>query len=404
MQKNQNQLTPSGVNSTFSIIVPQKTAWRSLTPQEKADLSFAGLELQSLKRLADETSSELLRAKFRHCDLRSMPLAQRPFDVFAATEHEQVGESYKVRPFAAQWLDHRRPKSTVISSTGNFATQACNFYSSCGAGPVHIFLPRSIIFGAETPIESATDREANLANSRKRAVLLQFEQMGVAVLHTKDELNRPLGKYDDAATAAKRFAEREGLPYFHPFDSFGAIAGNYTLGSEIAQGIKRRDNLRNRHIHLFASAGGGGHSAGTFLGLVQELSGYGTTFTFWGAELTGQACCLARVGGATQPIAVSEATAAPATAVASMGVLPYAVHKTLGTGWISVPKGALRSSLLELAEMNLLDTGRWFVEPSAGEAHAAARVAVALGYVQPEDAIIIVLSGSNADPAYISTL
>lgn len=74
------------------------------------------------------------------------------------------------------------------------------------------------------------------------------------------------GSYDDAGAAASELAERDGMTLVHPFDDLDVVAGQGTIGLEIAQ---QAPDVRVVVVPL----GGGGLATGTAIGLKSRIPG-----------------------------------------------------------------------------------------------------------------------------------
>jgi threonine dehydratase len=182
---------------------------------------------------------------------------------------------------------------------------------------------------------------------------------------------------DDREVIAARICAERGATLIKPFDQAEVIAGQGTVGLEIAEDAARFGVMLDT---VLVPCSGGGLASGTALG----LNGAATVRTaepenFDGMKRSLEAGCrVAAPGGA---LSIADALMAPAP-----GVIVFAIAKEcLGPGLV-VSDEALRGAVA-YAAANL----KLVVEPGG----AAALAALLEGAVQGQD-VALVLSGANA--------
>jgi threonine dehydratase len=188
---------------------------------------------------------------------------------------------------------------------------------------------------------------------------------------------------EDALVRALELAQETGSIFIHPFDHADVIAGQGTVGLEIAE---QCPEVRT----IAVPVGGGGLAAGIAVAASARLPG---------ARLIGvQAEAIAPMPSslaAGQPVTV----AAPATtmadgiAVARPGGLATALLAELSAQVVTVTEENLSRGLLLC-----LERAKQLVEP-AGAAGVAAMMEHPSLFVPP---VVVVLSGGNIDPLLLS--
>jgi threonine dehydratase len=189
---------------------------------------------------------------------------------------------------------------------------------------------------------------------------------------------------DDRQRAAEDLAARDGLAIVPPFDHPDIVAGQATVGLEIAEQLP---DVRT----VLVPVGGGGLIAGVLTGLAAA----GSRATVWGVEPAG-APKLKRSLEAGRPVRL-ERTASIADGLITLGVgeLPFAqlvAHRDRVAGVALVDDDALREAVHFLWQRCHLA-----VEPSG----AATTAAVRSGAVDPVPPTVLVVSGGNVDPSLL---
>ncbi len=276
--------------------------------------------------------------------------------VFLKCENLQRGGSFKVRGAylrIARLTEAERARGVIAASAGNHAQGVALAAASLGAQAT-VVMPA----GAPLPKVAAT-------RSYGAEVILH----GTAV--------------EDALAKACDLAEETGSIFIHPFEHPDVIAGQGTVGLEIAEQCPQARTI-------LMPVGGGGLAAGIAVAASSVLPR---------ARLIGvQAEAIAPVPGsvaAGYPVAVTpSATMADGIAVAKPGVLATTLIARHGVRVLTVTEENLSRALLLC-----LERAKQLVEP-AGAAGVAALLEHQAGLFEPP--VVIVLSGGNIDPLLLS--
>jgi threonine dehydratase len=189
---------------------------------------------------------------------------------------------------------------------------------------------------------------------------------------------------DDRQRAAEAIAAREGLAVVPPFDHADIIAGQATVGLEIAEQLR---DVRT----VVVPVGGGGLIAGVVTGLAAA----GSEARVWGVEPVG-APKLKRSLEAGRPVRLERtASVADGLITLTVGEIPFAQLAGLRdrvAGVALVDDDALREAVHFLWQHCHLA-----VEPSG----AATTAAVRSGAVSPVPPSVLVVSGGNVDPSLL---
>ncbi len=187
---------------------------------------------------------------------------------------------------------------------------------------------------------------------------------------------------EDALARARELAQETGSIFIHPFDHPDVIAGQGTVGLEIAEQCPEARTIA-------VPVGGGGLAAGIAIAAADRLPG---------AQLIGvQAEAVAPFPGslsAGRPVSVTaRATMADGIAVASPGELPTAILSQLAARVVTVSEENLSRALVAC-----LERSKQLVEP-AGAAGVAALLEHPALFEPP---VVVVLSGGNIDPLLLA--
>ncbi len=189
---------------------------------------------------------------------------------------------------------------------------------------------------------------------------------------------------DDRQRAAEEIAAREGLAVVPPFDHPDIIAGQATVGLEIAEQLP---DVRT----VVVPVGGGGLIAGVVTGLAAA----GSAAQVWGVEPAG-APKLKRSLEAGRPVRLERtASLADGLITLTVGAIPFAQLAGLRdhvAGVVLVEDDTLREAVHFLWR-----EGHLAVEPSG----AATTAAVRSGAVRPVPPTVLVVSGGNVDPSLL---
>jgi len=183
---------------------------------------------------------------------------------------------------------------------------------------------------------------------------------------------------DEALLAAKAYAEETGAVLIHPFDHADIVAGQGTVGLEIAE---QCPDVKT----VVVCTGGGGLVAGIAVALKALLPGVRVV----AAQAAGAASYTPSLEAGVPVPLIAMTTMADGIAVGCPGELPFAIVRELVDQVVSVDEEALSRALL-LA----LERAKLVVEPAG----AAALAAVMENPTAFEPPVVAVLSGGNIDP------
>ena len=266
-------------------------------------------------------------------------------------ENLQRTGSFKIRGAyvrIARLSEEERAHGVVAASAGNHAQGVALAASLLGCSST-VFMPEA----APLPKVAAT-----------MAYGAQIRHAG----HTVDE----------ALLAAKAFAEETGAVLIHPFDHADIVAGQGTVGLEIAE---QCPDVKT----VVVCTGGGGLVAGIAVALKALLPGVRVV----AAQAAGAASYTPSLEAGVPVPLIAMTTMADGIAVGCPGELPFAIVRELVDQVVSVDEEALSRALL-LA----LERAKLVVEPAG----AAALAAVMEDPTAFEPPVVAVLSGGNIDP------
>jgi threonine dehydratase len=275
--------------------------------------------------------------------------------VYLKCENLQRGGSFKVRGAyvrIARLTAAERARGVVAASAGNHAQGVALAAGALGA-------TATVVMPAAAPLPK-------VAATRSYGAEVVLHGMTV----------------EDALGRAQELAAAAGSIFIHPFDHPDVIAGQGTIGLEIAEQCPQVRTIA-------VPVGGGGLAAGVAVAISEALPE---------ARLVGvQAEAVAPVRAsvaAGHPVSVQPAsTMADGIAVARPGDLPIAILAAARPDLVTVTEENLSRGLLLC-----LERAKQVVEP-AGAAGVAA-VLEHPGMFQPP--VVIVLSGGNIDPLLLS--
>jgi threonine dehydratase len=183
---------------------------------------------------------------------------------------------------------------------------------------------------------------------------------------------------------AERFAQEEGLVMIPPYDHPDVIAGQGTVGLEIAEdGADVTDVL--------APVSGGGLLAGACLGTAAVRDG----IRVWGVEPAGAPkLSLALAAGRPTPVARVD-TICDGLMTPAVGQLTFPIIRDRLAG-----HAAVTDAEVIIAMRALRDELGWVVEPSG----AVTVAALLAGKVRPAGPAVAVISGGNVDPDRFAAL
>jgi threonine dehydratase len=191
------------------------------------------------------------------------------------------------------------------------------------------------------------------------------------------------GYFAEAQAALAERQARTGALLMHPFDQPEVIAGQGTLGLEIAEQVPDVDTV-------LMSCGGGGPLAGIAAWFDDRIRVIGVEperCATMAAALAAGAPVVAEVGG----------VAADSLGAARVGDMTFPIVRDHVERMVQVTDDDIRA-----AQRVLWDEVRLIVEPGGATAFAALRSGA---YVAaPGERVCVVLSGGNCDPSTVTAL
>ena len=285
---------------------------------------------------------------------RSERLSERlGSEVLLKREDLQLCRSYKVRGahnLIASLTSEERARGVVCASAGNHGQGVA---WSCRTLGIHgrVFLPTN------------TPRQKRL-----RIAALGGEWIELVIAG---------GTYDEASAAAHAASAESGAVYVHPFDDARTIAGQGTVGIELAEQAADLGTV-------IVPVGGGGLIAGVAL----WLRAHAPDVRIIGAEPAGAPSMRAALD-AGAPVALEHVdTFVDGAAVGRVGDLTFPLVRDLVDDIVAVPEGAICTEMLELYQ----DEGV-IAEPAGALASATLRAHP--GGV--DGVVACIVSGGNND-------
>jgi len=275
--------------------------------------------------------------------------------VYVKCENLQRGGSFKVRGAyvrIARLGAAERARGVVAASAGNHAQGVALAAGALGA-------KATVVMPAAAPLPKVAATRSYGAD---------------IVLHG--------ATVEDALAMARELAEETGSIFIHPFDHPDVIAGQGTVGLEIAEQCPQVRTIA-------VPVGGGGLAAGVAVAAHAELP----RARLIGVQAEASAPVPASLA-AGHPVSVTpSATMADGIAVARPGELPISVLAGLHAHAVTVTEENLSRGLLLC-----LERAKQVVEP-AGAAGVAALLEHTALFEPP---VVVVLSGGNIDPLLLS--
>jgi threonine dehydratase len=275
--------------------------------------------------------------------------------VLLKPEHRQRTGSFKVRG-AYNRIAQLSPgtKGVAAASAGNHAQGVA--YAAARVGlPALIVMPES----AALPKVAAT------------------QAYGAEVQLHGDSL-------EDAIALAQALAEEEGLVFIPPFDHPAVVAGQGTVGLELAEEAAEAEVV-------LVPAGGGGLLGGT----AAALAARSPSTTVVGVQAAGAPSLLASLA-AGRPVQLDQvATVADGIAVKGPSALTLDLVRRYVAEVVTVEEEEIAEAVLLLVERT-----KQVVEPSG----AVGLAALLAGKVPGAGPACVVLSGGNVDPLVLSKL
>ncbi|HXW80637.1 MAG TPA: threonine ammonia-lyase [Acidimicrobiales bacterium] len=277
--------------------------------------------------------------------------------VFVKPEHFQRTGSFKIRGAfnrISALAAEGKTEEIVAASAGNHAQGVALAASVCGLRST-VFMPS----GASLPKIEAT---------RSYGADVRFEP----------------GNVDDAIVAARDYANEHRAYYVPPFDDPLVIAGQGTIGLELASEVPEAGVV-------VVPLGGGGLVAGVAAGL--KGSGHGARVV--GVEAAGAAAMQAALKAGHPVELPSLATMADGIAVRCASQLTFEHVHALVDEVVAVGEEEISRAVLLF-----LERCKWVVEPAG----AVALAALLAGAIGGDDPVVLVVSGGNVDPLLLTRL
>jgi threonine dehydratase len=192
------------------------------------------------------------------------------------------------------------------------------------------------------------------------------------------------GTFDESLAEATAYAAEEGRVFVHPFDHPDIIAGQGTVGLEVAAQVPEASTV-------VVCVGGGG----LISGMAVALRALRPDVRIVGVQAAGSASFPASLA-AGEPIALASCdTIADGIAVKRPGELTLAHVTALVDDVVAVDDAELSRAVVLL-----LERAKLVVEPSG----AAAVAALLAGRVEVDGPVVATLSGGNIDPLVLQHL
>lgn len=303
-----------------------------------------------------EAADTRIRPYARETPLEHSPVLSKAWgaEVYLKLENTQVTGSFKVRGAVNRLLAapvSQRALGVVAASTGNHGAAVAYAMSRLRV-PGTVFVPEG-------------------ASSAKLAAIRAW---GAEV---RTQGGDPL----EAELAARRYAEAKGLIYISPYNDRYVVAGQGTIGAELARQIERVDAL-------FVSVGGGGLVAGV-AGFLKES---GREPVVIGCSPTNSKVMYESVQAGRVLDLPSEPTLSDGTAGGvEADALTFPLCRTLVDRWALVEEPDIAEGIRQA-----IDDAHQLVEGAGGVALAAARC---MAGEFPGGNIVVVLCGANISSA-----
>lgn len=278
-------------------------------------------------------------------------------DVWLKCENLQRTGSFKLRGAytrIARMSDDERSRGVVCASAGNHA-QGVALAAAMQGVSATIFMP------VEAPLPKL---DATLAYGA------EVELTGQS--------------FDEALEEAFAFADDRGRVFVHPFDHRDIIAGQGTVGLEIADQVPAAGTV-------VVPIGGGG----LISGIAVSLRAFGPDVRIVGVQATGAAAFQDSIP-AGEPLTLPTCdTIADGIAVKRPGDLTLAHVRALVDEVVTVTDEQIANAVVLL-----LERAKLVAEPAG----AAAVAAVLTGKVESTAPVVAVVSGGNIDPLVLQHL
>ncbi len=273
--------------------------------------------------------------------------------VVVKPEHLQRTGSFKIRG-AYNFIAQRPPGVPVVAASAGNHAQGVALAAALTGHPSRIYMPR-------------------LASLPKLAATRGY---GAEVIQID-------GGVDDCMVAAIDDAGRTGAVFVPPFDDRDVIAGQGTIGLEIA------DEVPDAEVVVVPIGGGG-----LIAGVAAAIAAWRRGVRVIGVEAEGAASMSASIA-AGHPVQVTPSTMADGVALRAPGALPLAICRGLVDEVVQVS-----DEQISTAVVMLIERVKAVVEPSGAMAIAA----ILAGAIPGSGPAVAVCSGGNVDSLLLARL
>jgi threonine dehydratase len=324
------------------------------TARQSRPITDLPVSLADIEDAALRVAGVLRKTPTRRAEALSRALGA---DVWIKPEHLQRAGSFKIRG-AYNRISRLEPGVPVVAASAGNHAQGVALASSLTGRSSTIFMPDN----ASLPKVQATE------DYGAKVVL------GGAVL-------------DDCLARAKQHAIDIGGVFVPPFDDPLIVAGQGTLGIELAQELAAVSGARPI---VLIPTGGGGLLAGAAIALRAMMP----TARIIGVEAAGAAGTVASLkAGTVTPVDVM--TMADGIALRAPGLIPFEIISALVDDVVTVTEESISQAVLLL-----LERAKSVVEPSG----AVGIAALVQGVVPTDGPVVAVLSGGNVDPLLLTSI
>jgi threonine dehydratase len=264
----------------------------------------------------------------------------------------QHAGSFKTRGAFNRLLSTELPGAGVIAASGGNHGAALAYVAASLGVRAEVFVPST----------SPAVKRANI------------ERFG-ATVHVIE------GYYDDAQEAADARQAESGAMMIHPFDHPGTVAGQGTMGHELERQVGGFDTI-------VVASGGGGFIAG-------QAAWFTDRVRIVNVEPESSQCVRAALAaGRPVPVPVS-GVAADSLGARQVGDVPWSLIRHYVDEAVVVTDEQITA-----AQRNLWNQLRLVVEPGGAAAFAAFSEGAFTHH--PSERIVVVVCGSNCDPAALT--
>jgi threonine dehydratase len=313
------------------------------------------VSLSDIEAAAHRLQGVLRPTRTRRAEALSRALG---VEVWIKPEHLQRAGSFKIRGAYNRIAQLEPGVEVVAASAGNHA-QGVALASSLTDHRATIFMPEN----ASVPKVQAT------------------EDYGATVMLGGSVL-------DECIASALAFAHERDAVFVPPFDDPAIVAGQGTLGLELAEELDAAGGPRPT---VLIPTGGGGLLAGSAVALRARLP----HARIIGVEAEGAAATAASLRAGEVITLPHISTMADGIALRAPGRLPFELIRSLVDDVVTVSEEAISQ-----AGLLLLERAKSVVEPSG----AVGIAALLQGSVHCDGPAVAVLSGGNVDPLLLTSI